>query len=346
MNPLACDGTLPIYYCSYRAHQSDDARRRRRRRHHHDEDRRTKPSSSTYSLSSTQSYHESSESLSSQRPPPPERTPSLILADAFLVHPWQATDAEAAECVVRHYLLNRHLDSRQIDAEHHLLRLLLSSPLHETSLLDIVRYADILFFEGLLGPNVDLRWSSGDEVGQKECLNGGGWEGDFRASRFRTTTTTTTGRGRPPPHGHGHQQDPSLVLPVIIGTTVLRSTRSNAFEARIILSDSILHSGRYDQRLVLSTILHETIHAYLFVRRGLPATAEGGHTAGFKAIARFLDEWIGDLDYLRLSHDRADLKKFRVPDGHGPGWDPETRSWGQKGVDFILMSSEVKEKKK
>ncbi len=334
MPPLVCNGAPPIY-CSYRAHRCDIARR-------HD-GQQPKPSSSSPYLPPSKTHRESPGPLRSSGSHADQNS-SVILADDFFIHPWQTTDAEAAECVVRHFL-NRNLDPRQVEAERRLLRLLLSSPLPEPSLLEVVRCADILFFEGLLGPNIDLRWSSGDEVGQQANLNGGGWEGDMRGSAFRSAS------------GHAPHGPRNGFVPVIIGTTVLRSTRSDAFEARVILSDSVLQSGWFDQRLVLSTILHETIHAYLFVKRGLPAMACGGHTTGFKAIARFLDEWIGDPEYLRLSHDQADLRKFQVPSGddgdwdqavvenfrvkkfHGGGWDPKTRAWGQKGVDFKLTDS-------
>ncbi|KAI9816971.1 MAG: hypothetical protein M1832_004955 [Thelocarpon impressellum] len=95
-----------------------------------------------------------------------------------------------------------------------------------------------------------------------------------------------------------------------IGTTRVRSTSDGSFMTQITLSRQVLGSDRYDQRLVLSAILHEAIHSYLFVCRGFDARQDGGHSAGFREIAELIDDWIGDQEYLQLYNMKAELDKF------------------------------------
>ncbi|KAH0541724.1 hypothetical protein FGG08_003816 [Glutinoglossum americanum] len=125
----------------------------------------------------------------------------------------------------------------------------------------------------------------------------------------------------------------------LIGTTELKPDHTGGFQTRIILSRQRLMSGTYDQRLVLSAILHECIHAYLFICRGFAATEEGGHTRGFREIARLIDCWVdGDGSFLRLGCQEADLESFRTRTGHG--WDCGEGSWGLDN-GFLWTSSRL-----
>ncbi|KAI9771133.1 MAG: hypothetical protein M1840_002484 [Geoglossum simile] len=123
----------------------------------------------------------------------------------------------------------------------------------------------------------------------------------------------------------------------LIGTTELKPDHTGGFQTRIILSRQRLMSGTYDQRLVLSAILHECVHAYLFICRGFEAMENGGHTDGFRNIARLIDSWVdGDGSYLRLHSTEADLESFRTSAGHG--WNCGRASWGQDN-GFLWTSS-------
>lgn len=124
----------------------------------------------------------------------------------------------------------------------------------------------------------------------------------------------------------------------IIGTTELRRTRSGRFETRITLSTSILQNSAYSQRLVLSTLLHEAIHSYLFVRRGFAATENGGHSRGFRHIARLIDEWIGDETYLQLHRTEAILENFETKSKCG--WRMDTSTWGTEEHGFKWVRSD------
>ncbi|KAI9789913.1 MAG: hypothetical protein M1816_005682 [Peltula sp. TS41687] len=199
------------------------------------------------------------------------------------------SDEAAAERVERHFA-NPHSSPDRPQAERELIRLILSSPLEERRLPDVLRYANIVFFEGLLTPpNLwPLRWRPSSEDSSD-----------------------------------------------IIGTTELRQTRTGRFETRITLSTSILHNAAYDQRLVLSAVLHEAIHAYLFIRRGFAATTDGGHSKGFRRIARLIDRWIGDDGYLQLHCTEAILKKFQTRSKCG--WRRDTSTWGAEEHGFTWI---------
>ncbi|KAI9747951.1 MAG: hypothetical protein M1815_003728 [Lichina confinis] len=217
------------------------------------------------------------------------QTATFIRPDDTFLQTLGLTDNEAAERVIRHFI-NRHNDPRQTDAEKHLKRLVCSPLLRKDDVRKVLRCADDLFFEGLLRLNVTFVWS--------ERFIG---EVDLRAV-------------------------PDLD---IIGTTQIRQEKDRTFRARIVLSSSMLQNPAYDRRLVLSAVLHEAIHAYLFVRLGLAAKCDNGHTEGFLTIAGVIDEWFdgcgGHPGYLRLLHAEADLECFVAR--NGCGWDPSKQAW-------------------
>jgi len=99
----------------------------------------------------------------------------------------------------------------------------------------------------------------------------------------------------------------------LIGTTALRQ-RSNGdgFETLIVLSAPILKNPRYDRRLLLSAFLHELIHCYLFIKCGLGARMQGGHTNGFHSIAQAIQNWVEQWHpgYLELCNMKANLNRF------------------------------------
>ncbi|KAK4136666.1 hypothetical protein BT67DRAFT_439665 [Trichocladium antarcticum] len=103
----------------------------------------------------------------------------------------------------------------------------------------------------------------------------------------------------------------------VIGTTALRraSTTTRGFETLIVLSSTILRDARFSRRLLISTFLHELIHSYLFICCGFRARSCGGHTKGFREIARVIDEWAGEESGLFLSRVEADLEVFRLDAG-------------------------------
>ncbi|KAI9761293.1 MAG: hypothetical protein M4579_001083 [Chaenotheca gracillima] len=118
-----------------------------------------------------------------------------------------------------------------------------------------------------------------------------------------------------------------------VGTTELRPVQ-RGFETRIILSRPLLQSGQYDQRLVISAILHEAIHSYLFIRRGFEARADGGHTKGFCAISKIINDWVGDRIDLHLCQVEADLTKFlTLREYHG--WDENSKAWGAHQMIWV-----------
>lgn len=103
----------------------------------------------------------------------------------------------------------------------------------------------------------------------------------------------------------------------LLATTALRQCASRpGFETLIIMSDPLLRSDKYERRLVLGTFIHELIHCYLFVNCGFEARKGGGHTDGFKRIARGIRKWVASSmgekgDYLGLGCEKADLEAFR-----------------------------------
>jgi hypothetical protein len=97
----------------------------------------------------------------------------------------------------------------------------------------------------------------------------------------------------------------------LIGTTALRRCIDrDGFETLIVLSEPILKDPKYDRRLLLSAFLHELVHCYLFILCGFEARTEGGHTKGFHAIAKIIDDWVGE-GYLSLCNMKANLNHFR-----------------------------------
>lgn len=101
----------------------------------------------------------------------------------------------------------------------------------------------------------------------------------------------------------------------IIGTTALRKAAPNigGYETLIVLSHPILKNKKYNRRLLISTFLHELIHSYLFICCGFRARRRGGHTEGFRRIAKQIDKWIGP-QILYLCNMEADLDDFLVPE--------------------------------
>lgn len=99
----------------------------------------------------------------------------------------------------------------------------------------------------------------------------------------------------------------------LIGTTALRRrSDGDGFETLIVLSAPILKNPKYDRRLLLSAFLHELIHCYLFIKCGLGARMQGGHTNGFHTIARAIQDWVEEWHpgYLELCNMKANLNRF------------------------------------
>ena len=245
-----------------------------------------------------------------------EHDTPFILIDGYPGRFPEISDEGAAACVIRHFT-NRHLNPRQLQAERQLIRLILTSPLYLRSLEDMLHCADVLFFEGLLEQNVRLEWFAGE--GRRGM--------ELRASHARERQ---------------QKEEQACKDSFIIGTTELRQTLAKTFQARIKLSCIILQSEDFDQRLVISAILHEAIHAYLFIRRGFEARIEGGHTPGFIAIAHLIDQWIGDPFYLYLSRVEANLDLFRIRNADH-GWNAWQQSWGQCNGFVTTKSSSLEE---
>lgn len=104
----------------------------------------------------------------------------------------------------------------------------------------------------------------------------------------------------------------SACQPSIIGMTSVRRAAPGAYLTQITLSRKAILGKAYNQRLVIATILHEAIHCYLFILRGYHAREEGGHTSAFRKIARLIDGWVGDPDFLQLHRTEAVLENFLV----------------------------------
>lgn len=187
-------------------------------------------------------------------------------------------DEQAASRVERHFA-QYHKRARDSKAERILKSLISprSSPGREEFEIDndalqsIFRAANEIFFHGCLKNRVRWDWSSEDD------------------SAF----------------------SPGSSSKKIIGTTALRTAADGGYETLIVLSRRYLRDRRYNRRLLISTFLHELIHSYLFVRCGFKARRFGGHTAGFRRIARVIDDWAGP-DTLFLSNMEADLDDFRT----------------------------------
>jgi hypothetical protein len=106
----------------------------------------------------------------------------------------------------------------------------------------------------------------------------------------------------------------------LVGTTALRKAVQGGYETLVILSRPLLRNRAFHRKLLMSTFLHELIHCYLFISCGFEARKCGGHTPGFRAIAKLLDEWAGP-GVLQLCEVRANLEDFRVDqDADGPAY--------------------------
>lgn len=98
----------------------------------------------------------------------------------------------------------------------------------------------------------------------------------------------------------------------VVGTTAVRRSKSiNGWETLMVLSSPVLRDPSFSRHLLIATFLHEMIHSFLYIKCGLDASREGGHTGGFRRIAHIIDEWVG-RDYLRLAALEADLDYFRL----------------------------------
>ncbi|APA09386.1 hypothetical protein sscle_05g041560 [Sclerotinia sclerotiorum 1980 UF-70] len=126
----------------------------------------------------------------------------------------------------------------------------------------------------------------------------------------------------------------------LIGTTALRLASFGGFETLIVLSEPILRDPKYDRRLLLSALLHELVHCYLFVKCGWEAKQMGGHTDGFHRVVGVIDAWVErwiGRDWLRLCSMRANLEFFRVhtevcvPLSRGVGEERRTSAWEDNG---------------
>jgi hypothetical protein len=97
----------------------------------------------------------------------------------------------------------------------------------------------------------------------------------------------------------------------LLGTTSLRPADPSigGFETLIVLSRPLLQNRKYSRDLLLSAFLHELIHSYLFIRRGLKHAQDDGHTEGFRMIAELIDTYFGQ-QRLHLYNMRANLSNF------------------------------------
>lgn len=101
--------------------------------------------------------------------------------------------------------------------------------------------------------------------------------------------------------------------PGLIGTTAWREApNGNGFQTLIWLSKQILKDKKYNRRLLISTFIHELIHSYLFVRYGYHPDDCGGHTSGFKRIAKLINNWVGEENILQLHKMEAELSDFEI----------------------------------
>lgn len=227
-----------------------------------------------------------------------ERTPSgrtiVTDQDLLLAQPapgpadvsdvWDADDSEAALLVQQH--LASYSARGSVRRHERILRTLINPPrgaggaasdfqLDNAALESIFSAADAIFFQGRLTRRVQWEWSPG------------------------AVTVAGSGSGS---GGSGSR---------IIGTTALREAgERGGYETLIVLSSPILTDTSYNRRLLISTFLHELIHAYLFIRCGFKARLCGGHTKGFQAIATTIDQWAGPGS-LHLGDMEADLERFR-----------------------------------
>ena len=203
------------------------------------------------------------------------------------------TDDQAARRVEQHLAMYRQ---RNRDSKHERILKSLICPravpgghdqfeIDDEALQGIFYAANELFFQGRLKGRVTWDWSS---TGSNSDSDSEGGDGSSSAhSKYRSK---------------------------IIGTTALRRAgpdMGGGYETLIVLSQPILKDRRYNRRLLISTFLHELIHSYLFVCCGFQARRAGGHTDGFRRIARLIDRWVGP-QILYLCNMEADLKDFLV----------------------------------
>ncbi|KAI0424559.1 hypothetical protein F5Y09DRAFT_335671 [Xylaria sp. FL1042] len=99
----------------------------------------------------------------------------------------------------------------------------------------------------------------------------------------------------------------------LIGTTAWRDApNGDGYETLIFLSSQILKNKKYNRRLLISTFIHELIHSYLFVCCGYRPDDCGGHTSGFKRIAKVINNWVGEENLLQLHKMEAELSDFEI----------------------------------
>ncbi|KAK5630650.1 hypothetical protein RRF57_006365 [Xylaria bambusicola] len=99
----------------------------------------------------------------------------------------------------------------------------------------------------------------------------------------------------------------------LIGTTAWRDAPDGyGYETLIYLSRQILKNKKYNRRLLISTFIHELIHSYLFVYCGYHPDDCGGHTSGFKRIAKLINNWVGEENLLQLHKMEAELSDFEI----------------------------------
>jgi hypothetical protein len=99
----------------------------------------------------------------------------------------------------------------------------------------------------------------------------------------------------------------------LIGTTAWRDApNGHGYETKIFLSQRILKDRKYNRRLLISTFVHELIHSYLFVCCGYQPDDCGGHTSGFKRIAKLINNWVGEENLLQLHKMEAELSDFEI----------------------------------
>lgn len=99
----------------------------------------------------------------------------------------------------------------------------------------------------------------------------------------------------------------------LIGTTAWRDAPDgHGYETLIVLSKQILKNKKYNRRLLIATFIHELIHSYLFVYCGYHPDDCGGHTSGFKRIAKLINHWVGEENLLQLHKMEAELSDFEM----------------------------------
>ena len=133
----------------------------------------------------------------------------------------------------------------------------------------------------------------------------------------------------------------------LLGTTALRKAPSNrGYETLIVLSTPLLRqNSQYNRDLLLSAFFHELIHCYLFIQCGLNHAKGDGHTAGFRKIARIINEWIlkaNGHQRLHLCNMRANLEQFRIRrqpqwGGRSPNSTHARHTSGSKSPEYILF---------